>query len=265
MKPEEAAQAYWDSLEELGLYGRGPKEQEVAAMAGHLRAHPLRGNENWEKNFKEVVQYVLMLRDAGVDWQDRRVLVVGGGWFTDTKAFLAMPGPASLVRIFEPHPDNVRLGEAFLSREIAEGRAEIVGRALVASPDRLEVGLGIQHRPRAMTHSTATVSTERGQLPRIGVPASYVVDEVRAFDPQLAVVDCEGEECFYPWKDVLDAAPSLEALLMEVHASEPPGAAALKVGLQELERRFAVVRAPAIKDGPTSTSESRSLGLWKRR
>jgi hypothetical protein len=96
------------------------------------------------------------------------------------------------------------------------------------------------------------------------VPASYVVDEVRTFDPQLAVVDCEGEECFFPWKDVLDAAPSLEALLMEVHASDAPSAAALTVGLDELEQRFAGVHAPAIEDGPTSTSHSRSLGLWKR-
>ncbi len=134
----------------------------------------------------------------------------------------------------------------------------------MASPDRLDVGLGIQHRPRAMTHSTATVTKKGEQFRRIRVPASYVVDEVRDFDLQLAVVDCEGEECFFPWKDVLDAAPSLEALLMEVHASEPPHAAALKVGLEELERRFTVVQAPADEDGPTSTSPSRSLGLWKR-
>jgi hypothetical protein len=96
------------------------------------------------------------------------------------------------------------------------------------------------------------------------VPASYVVDEVREFDPQLAVIDCEGEECFFPWKDVLDAAPSLEALLMEVHAEEASRTAALKVGVAELERRFAVVQAPPSRTGPTRTSPGRSLGLWKR-
>jgi hypothetical protein len=192
------------------------------------------------------------------------VLVVGGGSFTDTKAFLAMPGPASLVRIFEPHPDNVRLGRAVLSTEIAEGRAELVERALVASPDRLDVGLGIQHRPRAMTHSTAAVTGKRGQLPRIRVPASYVVDEVREFDPQLAVVDCEGEECFFPWKDVLDAAPSLEALLMEVHPSGVRRTAGLKAGPEEIERRLAVIHAPAVEGGPRSASYGRSLGSWKR-
>jgi hypothetical protein len=75
----------------------------------------------------------------------------------------------------------------------------------------------------------------------------------------VAVVDCEGEECFFPWKDVLDAAPSLEALLMEVHVSVAPCAGALKVGLQELERRFAVVH---LLPSRTSRLRPRRVEVW---